>query len=217
MRESTDRIQLALQSDRRDEQVIAARLIESPSSWGVWENEHSGLMRQVAGSGYRSTQTTALKNAAIRLIHRKALFEYLREHEVRGALRARIIAAFHPTRSYAEAVIAEHGLYLRKAGSFLCTSHLGCDLVRDEGFATPLEHYAALYAEYFHAYCSTHFSEGGDEEQNPQAALMPLLKMELESCRQAVLNPATEMERWLRESTLRRRTGDTVRMRVLRP
>jgi hypothetical protein len=216
MRESTDRIQIALDSDNRNEQVIAHRLIESPGTWVTWENEHSGLMRQVAGSGYRSTQAKALKNAAIRLIHRKALFEYLREHQVRGDMRARIIGAFHPTRSYTEAVISEHGLYLRKACSFLCTSHVGSDLVQDAGFATPLEHYAALYAEYFHAYCSTHFAERADGEPCAEAELMPLLKMELEACRQAVLNPAVEMERWLRESQLRRRTGDTTRLPILR-
>jgi hypothetical protein len=223
MRESTDRIQLALESENPHEQIIAHRLIESTTTWVAWEAEHSVLMRQVAGSAYRSLQTTALKNAALRLIHRKALFEYLREHKVRGDMRKRIIAAFHPNRSYTEAVIAEHGVYLRKASSFLCTSHVGIDLVRDAGFDTPLEHYAALYREYFHSYCSTYFGEdGGDgadgeDGENPHATLMPLLKMELDVCRRAVLHPEVGLERWLRDSALRRRTGETTRLRVLRP
>ena len=217
MRESTDRIQLALESDNPHEQVIAHRLIESTTTWVSWEAEHSVLMRQVAGSAYRSLQTTALKNAALRLIHRKALFEYLREHKVRGEMRRRIITAFHPNRSYTEAVVAEHGVYLRKASSFLCTSHVGIDLVRDAGFDTPLEHYAALYREYFHAYCSTYFGDNGEDGENVHATLMPLLKMELEVCRQAVLHPDVGLERWLRDSALRRRTGETARLPVLRP
>lgn len=217
MRESTDRIQVALESESVHEQVIARRLVESTTTWVSWENEHSVLMRQVAGSGFRTAQTALLKNAAFRLIHRKALFEYLREHQVRGDARRKIIAAFHPTRSYTEAVIAEHNVYLRKAGSFLCTSHVGSDVVQDVGFLNPLDHYAALYAEYFHAYFCAYFGSDDAAQDDPQAALLPLLKMELETCRQAVLTPDAGMERWLRESQLRRRTGDTARLRVLRP
>src|SRR5712671_3498514 len=51
MRESTDRIEIALRSDDVKEHLIAYRLSESSRTWELWENEHSGLMRQVAEYG----------------------------------------------------------------------------------------------------------------------------------------------------------------------
>jgi hypothetical protein len=87
MRESTDRIASALRSDDDKEHVVAHRLAESSRTWQLWENEHSGLMRQVADFGVLRNQAAALRHTALRLIHGKALFEYLRRNEVR-ALRS---------------------------------------------------------------------------------------------------------------------------------
>jgi hypothetical protein len=99
MRESTDRVQKALYSDNPNEQLVASRLLESPAAFRIWESEHSGLMREVA-TGFRRTQAALLKKAAFRLIHRKALFEYLRDERVRGSARLRLVATFHPTQDY---------------------------------------------------------------------------------------------------------------------
>src|SRR6267378_6183351 len=84
MRESTDRIELALRSDDDKEHQIARRLSESSKTWEVWEYEHSGLMRQIADYGVLHTQAAALRQTALRLIHGKALFEYLRRKEARA-------------------------------------------------------------------------------------------------------------------------------------
>jgi hypothetical protein len=78
MRESTDRIELALRSDDYKEHLVAHRLSENPQTWQLWENEHSSLMRQVADFGVLRTQAAALRQTALRLIHGKAFFEYLR-------------------------------------------------------------------------------------------------------------------------------------------
>ncbi len=159
MRESTDRVQKALYSDDPNEQLVASRLLESAAAFQTWESEHSGLMHEVA-TGFRRTQAALLKKAAFRLIHRKALFEYLRDERVRGSERERIIVSFHPTQDYARSVIAEHGLYLRKACSFLCTSHVGGSVVHDPGFYYPMSRYQALYAEYFKIFCNSQFGTG---------------------------------------------------------
>jgi hypothetical protein len=192
MRESTDRVQTALRGDNRHEQMVANRLLESPAAWMVWETEHSGLMRQVADHALQRTQAAVLKKAALRLIHHKALFEYLRNAAVRGNMRNRIIASFHPTLSYAHAVVAEHGLYLRKACSFFCTSHVGSDIVHDAGFLDPMQRYETLYSEYFGLFCSAHCGEE-PAESAVETALLPLLKFEVEQCRRAIMNPGTEM------------------------
>jgi len=110
MRESTDRVHSALYSDDPNEQLVASRLLESPSAFGTWENEHSGLMLEVANPSFRRTQAALLKKATFRLIHSKALFEYLRDEHIRGDLRRRIIVHFHPAQDYTRSVIAEHGM-----------------------------------------------------------------------------------------------------------
>jgi hypothetical protein len=211
MRESTDRVHRALYSDNPNEQLVASRLLESPAAFLAWESEHSGLMLEVANPSFRRTQAALLKKATFRLIHRKALFEYLRDGRIRGSLRRRIMVSFHPAQDYTRSVIAEHGLYLRKACSLLCTSHVGGNVVRDPGFFEPMKRYQELYAAYFQIFCSTQF---GTDSADPelQGELLPLLKRQLEECRKAVINPRPKTERLVREAELRQRSGDTVRL-----
>ena len=211
MRESTARVESALHSDIHHEYVIANRILENPVVWQQWENEHSGLMRQIA-SGLR-TRDDVLKHAALRLIHRKALFEYLRDNDVRGDVRRRIFASFHPTYGYARAVVAEHGEYLRKACSYLCTSHVG-ELIQDPGFEGPMQRYETLYGEYFQIYCSSFFGDEDDEIAN-QRSLLPLLKAELDACRTAIMNPGPVRNRVKREAEMRVPVGDTQRLPAL--
>ena len=209
MRESTDRVQKALYSDNPNEQLVARRLLESPGAFQTWESEHSGLMREVA-TGFRRTQAALLKKAALRLIHRKALFEHLRDARVRGSARRRIVISFHPTQDYTQSIIAEHGLYFRKACSFLCTSHVGVKVVRDPGFFDPLRRYQELYAEYFQIFCRTHFGTGSVDAE-PQGELLPLLKHQLEECRVAIMNPRPQTEWLARVAELRQPAGDASR------
>src|SRR3984957_16058769 len=215
MRESTDRIEIALRSEDDKEHTVAHRLSESSRTWELWENEHSGLMRHVADYGVLRTQAAALRQAALRLIHGKALFEYLRRSEVRGAERARILTHFYPTRGYQYAVIAEHGGYVRKACSYLCATHVGTGLVHDPAFLDPMQHYESLYAEYFDLYCSTLFPTDGVESAS-EPSLLPLLKHQLNEWRWMILNPRESLPRVAREREIRRSTGDTQRLPALR-
>src|ERR1700723_1222568 len=209
MRESTDRVNSALYSENPNEQLVASRLLESPAAFQTWESEHSGLMREVANPSFRRTQAALLKKATFRLIHRKALFEYLRDKRIRGTVRRRIIVSFHPGQDYTRSVIAEHGLYLRKACSFLGTSHVGGNVMRGPGFFDPMRRYQELYAEYFQIFCSTHF---GADSAEPQGELLPLLKHQLEECRMGIMNPKLQTEWLKREAESRHPIGDTARL-----
>jgi hypothetical protein len=215
MRESTDRIERALHSEDVKEHLVARRISENATSWELWENEHSGLMRQVADYGALRTQAAALRQTTLRLIHGKALFEYLRRNQVRGAERARILNYFYPTRGFQYAIISEHGAYVRKACSYLCTSHVGTGVVHDPAFLDPMQHYETLYAEYFDLYCRTLFPGDGVESAS-ERSLLPLLKHQLNEWRWIILNPRESLSRVKHEREMRRATGDTQRMRQLK-
>ena len=216
MRESTDRIESALHCEDDKDHLIAHRILESTQTFHSWELEHSSLMRQVADYGKLQTQAMALRHAALRLIHGKALFEYLRTNKVRGDERVKILAYFHPTRLYEYAVVQEHGAYLRKAGSFLCTHHLGTDLVADPIFLDPMQQYETLYSEYFNLYCSTLFPPEGRVESASVRSLLPLLKHQLNEWRYVILNPRSSIPRLRRESQIRAPLGDTQRLPTLK-
>jgi hypothetical protein len=215
MRESTDRIEIALRSDDDMAHRVAHRLSESAKTWQLWENEHSGLMRQVAEYGVLRTQAAALRQTALRLIHGKALFEYLRRKAVRGPERAQMLAYFYPTRGYQYSVIAEHSGFVRKSCSYLCASHVGTGLVHDPAFLDPMQHYENLYSEYFDLYCSTLFPTDGVESAS-ERSLLPLLKHQLNEWRWMILNPRESLPRVAREREMRRATGDTQRLPTLR-
>ncbi len=91
--------------------------------------------------------------AAFSLIHRKALFEYLRERGVRGNQRDTLIRHFFPQRDVEDSVRVEHAQYLRSAASYLCVGYLGRDLMFDALFAEPLAEYDEVYEAYFRAHC----------------------------------------------------------------
>src|ERR1700735_5091087 len=100
MRESTARLCSALHSENPNEQLVASRLLENPAAFRTWESEHSGLMREVANPSFKRTQAALLKKAAFRLIHRKALFEYLRDERIRGCARQRLRPTLSPAPDY---------------------------------------------------------------------------------------------------------------------
>jgi hypothetical protein len=215
MRESTNRLEGAARSNDAQEHLVAQRILETAGSWNAWELEHSGLMRQVADFVVLRNQAVALRHAALRLIHGKALFEYLRKHSVRGAARAKILAHFHRTLLYEHAVVAEHTVYVRKAASFLCASHLGTDLVHDPAFLDPMLQYETLFTEYFELYCSA-LIPSEDAESGSEPALLPLLKHQLNEWRWVILNPKQALPHLQRESELRRPVGDTQKLRLLK-
>jgi hypothetical protein len=209
MRLSTDRVEAVLKYGESSEQFVARRVMESATSWEQWERAHSDLMRRIASCNAR-LQIDELKQTTLRLLHGKALFQQLRRAEVRGERRVRLMAHFRPGRSFEAAMISEHGEYLRKALSFLCTDYLGAEVVGDPAFIDPMQRYEELYGEYFDLYCRSLL--GTLEAGGSQSALLPLLKHQLGVQRAAVLDPRGAQAFLKREAALRRQTGDTQRL-----
>jgi hypothetical protein len=197
--------------------AAARRMLDSPETYRRWAVEHDRLMHTISDLGRLVEQVTALRKTVFALVHRRAVFEYLREAQVTGDRRRRVLALFYGCRDYADAVLREHGNYVRYSSSYLCTHHLGEHLMHDAAFCEPLLLYEEWYAEYFRAYCDTELAETEQEKEAGVAldALRPLLKHRLAEARQAILAMPQSPDREWREVEIRKPNGDTQRMRAI--
>ena len=210
MRVSTDRVEAALKTAEAAEQLIARRILESATSWDQWERAHSDLMRRVASCNARA-QVEELKQTTFRLLHGKALFQYLRRAEVRGEERMRLIAHFRPGRSFEAAMISEHGdvsaqgveLSLHESsrrgrGAAIRLSSTRCSATRSCTASTSI--------------CIAGPCSAPPKRPNRSAPCLPLLKHQLGVHRAAILDPRGAQTFLRREAELRRPTGDTQRL-----
>ncbi|HLQ13046.1 MAG TPA: hypothetical protein VK130_07350 [Steroidobacteraceae bacterium] len=212
MEVSEQRLESAARAGSGHERLVATRVRENPSVWLRWENEHAGLMKQVALQRRPPRQVTALKSTCFSLIHRKALVEHLRVQHVHGRTREKLLRFFHQSRGYSQALVEEYESYLLSACSYLCSSHVGSALIRDGVFEDPMRHYEELYNEYFRLFC-----EGaiiGGEAGASSKALLPYLKYQINEQRLAVIAMPRRTPSLLRDAALRRPTGDTEKLRV---
>lgn len=157
---------------------VAATLLASPAEYRKWEAEHGRLMNTVAAPATGERQARELVAAALSLVHRKALFEYLQNHARRGSDRRVLIQHFHGHSSYSQAVVAEHGNYLRGVASLLCIEHIGATLLPHQALDEPLRRYEHLYSEYFRSYCDSYLAPASDvgEADDSMRTLLPYLK-----------------------------------------
>ena len=216
MAESEARVEMAANFDSPADR-LASRMLENQDAYRRWEAEHDRLMRAVSEQARLPRQVVALRSIALALVHRKAIFEYLRHRQIPGARRRRLFALFYGIRDYANAVLAEHGNYVRCSSSYLCTHHLAERLMRDAAFDEPLRMYEQWYSEYFRTFCDVALAETEEEKQAtaPMDALKPLLKYQLARARQAILDmPQMPADDW-REARIRKPTGDTQKLRTL--
>jgi hypothetical protein len=192
-------------------------MLECPGTYRRWELEHDRLMHTVSDRGRLAEQVTALRSAVFALVHRRAVFEYLRARQITGTKRRRALALFYGCRDYTNALLREHGNYVRCSSSYVCAHHLGEHLMHDAAFNEPLQLYEEWYAEYFRAYCDTELAETDEERHTSVAldALKPLLKHRLAEGRQAILAMPQSPDREWREVEIRKPNGDTQRMRAI--
>jgi hypothetical protein len=217
MEESQSRLEAAARSGPPEEMLVASRIVEHPTSYRLWESEHDRLIRNVSANARLAPQIGALRSMAFGLIHRRALFEYLRTREVTGAKRHRLFALFHSGRDYANSVVAEHANFIRCSSSYLCTDHLAAQLMRDAAFDEPMQLYEEWYSEYFRVFCDVALAETAEEKSAlaPLDALKPLLKHRLAQARDSILAlPRVPATVW-REVEIRKATGETQKLRRL--
>ena len=216
MEESEWRVERATYS-RAPADVIASRVFETRDTYRSWCLEHDRLMRAVSSTERIAQQVTALRTTAFTLLHRRAVFEYLRDRGITGPKRHKLFALFYGCRDYTNAVLAEHGNYVRCSSSYLCTHHIADELMHDAAFAEPLQLYEQFYSEYFRAYCDVELADSEQErlEIQPVEALRPLLKYRLGEARQAILAMPLAPEQDWREVQIRKPNGDTQRMRTI--
>jgi len=168
-------------SGQAREQLLAAQLLASPLEYRRWETEHLRLMSTVANPRRNSGQARALLSTAFSLIHRRALFEYLRSQTLRGSGRRDLVQHFHGQESYSKAMIAEHGNYQRGSASLICAERLGTTLLVHQAFGDPLRRYENLYSEYFRSYCDSFLAPPADAQGDTDSVrmLLPHLKRDV--------------------------------------
>ena len=210
MRASGDRIEAAARFGTPQQQRLARRLIEDADAWQAWEREHDGLMRKVAAARRDAAQILALKSTSFALIERMSLFEYMTNRRLRGGARRRALALFHGSRAYTDAMLAEHGNFIRSACSHLCSNHIGTVVMLDGAFQEPMARYEDLFREYFQAFCDVSLGERADAQS--LRALLPYLKHQVAELRRAILAMPPTLPELAHEAGTRRPTGDTVRM-----
>jgi hypothetical protein len=216
MEESEWRVEVAAGSDS-PEDLLVRRVLESPAAYRRWACEHGWLLRAVSAKPRVEAQVVALRSAAMNLVHRRALFEYLRERQLCGRKRRRLFRLFYGNRDYSNAVLAEHGNYVRCSSSYVCTQYLAEHLMHDAAVAEPMQLYEERFGEFFRAFCDGELAETETERlaAAPVDALRPLLKFQLAEARQAILRMPLAPTREWREVAIRRPTGETQRLRAL--
>src|SRR2546430_6183321 len=82
--------------------LVASRILGHPHAYRRWEAEHGRLMRSVSAQTNVDRQVTALRSTALSLVHRKAMFDYLRDREITGRKRHRFFSLFYGSRDYVD-------------------------------------------------------------------------------------------------------------------
>jgi hypothetical protein len=217
MEESESSLAEAARTGPPEDMLVASRILEHPASYRLWEAEHDRVLRGISTHGRLTAQMAALRSATFALIHRKALFEYIRVNHITGPKRHRLFGLFYGHRDYTNSVIAEHASFLRCSSSHICADHLAASLMRDAAFEEPMQLYAEWYADYFRVFCDVALAETEEEKLAlaPLEALKPLLKHRLREARDSILKlPCVPATVW-REVELRKATGETQKLRRL--
>jgi hypothetical protein len=188
MQESQRTLLNAAVSGEPDEGHIATRILDDSRLYRRWESEHATLMRRIAVERLPAVQKAQLLTISLSLIHRKALFEYLRDEHIRGPRREQIMTHFFTHRDYASAVVSEHGRYMHTAASYLCANHVGAKVMFDALFESPLAEYEGLYASYFRTYCDVTLSSERDAVAQSMLPVLLDLKAQIGEWRQALIS-----------------------------
>ena len=150
--------------------------MQHPVTYAEWETGHSNLMQRVCQPTRLRAQMVRMRETTLGLIHRRAVFEYLRDCKITGGKRHQYIALFYGGRDYATSVIVEHGHYMRSWVSASCSRYIGTELLHDPAYAAPLQAYEQWYGEYFRTFCNLQLSTADSVSKECERDLLPMLK-----------------------------------------
>ena len=131
---------------------IANQVLGDSRTLRLWESRHADLVLPVSEQNRRAPQIFALRDIEIRLIHRRALIRYVRQHGIVGEERDRLFSAFYGHMDAVNAVLAEHRQYTLAVSSRLSADHL-ITVMSDPVSVALLREYESVYDEYFELYC----------------------------------------------------------------
>jgi hypothetical protein len=194
MEESECRIENVARDGNSAHAHVAQRILDDTKLYRLWESEHNRIMRNVAAESRGQGQVAALRSACFGLIHRKAMFEFLRQQKITGRDRHAVFALVFGEHDYVRSVLLEHANYLRSTSSLLCSNHLGLSLLEDRAFGEPLWRYEQLYADYFRAFCGTALTSDPYSSADTLSTLLPYLKRQLADLRRVILALPSEPE-----------------------
>jgi hypothetical protein len=187
MSASHSHVAATARDDNHEQHIMAMRLMQHPGSYTEWEVGHSRLMQQVCQPPKLRAQVVRMRAMTLRLIHRRAVFEYLRDRRITGSQRHRYIEYFYGPRDYASSLIIEHGYYTRSRVSASCSRYIGTEVLRDPAFAAPLVEYEQWYGEYFRMFCDLLLAGEHDTEITCDQALLPFLRQRCDEARELLI------------------------------
>lgn len=213
MEESETRIADMARDGNPAQVSIARRILDDTRLYQRWAAEHDRLMRAVANAAQGLPQAAALRRASFGLIHRKAMFEYLRQQKVTGRDRHAVFSlVYGDQHDYASAVVQEHGNYVRAASSLFCVQYLGLWVIEDRAFGDPIGRYEQLYGDYFRAFCGTAISADQYKSGDTMSTLVPYLKRQLSNLRHAIVALPKDPDVTLQNLDFKAAAANTQRM-----
>lgn len=178
-----------------EERQVVRRLCATPAGYQQWWAFHAGLMRHVGSGGSRQAQIAMMRGKSFELIHRKALFEYLRDSSLPEDGRQAVVSAFHGSIDFRRALVAEHSRYLHSNSSLYCTHYLNGSILRDRRFDSGLANYQQVFMDYFDHYCAWVLAESRGERYTSRY-LIPAFKAKLTVMKSDLLSlPLPVLER----------------------
>jgi hypothetical protein len=213
MEASESRIETMAREGSAPQALVARRILDDTRLYRHWESEHDRLMRSVANEGRTERQVLALRSACFGLIHRRALFEYLRVQKITGRDRHAVFELLYSGQDYAKAIVTEHSNYVRSTSSLICSHHVGLELLEDRAFGDPLLRYEHRYADYFRVFCGSAVTSNRYNSDDTLSTLVPYLKRQLGVLRRGILAmPRVPEINGLHNLTIREPAANSQRM-----
>lgn len=152
MRTSETALHDAVRASAEDTARIAKAVVSDRRTYLNWEARHAELLMPAANVRDDRRMLNELRSAQLQLVPRCALFNYLKEHQVVGEKRVRVMSLFHRTLDFNDSVLLEHRNFLLAESSQISTDYI-TGLMHDVSGRSLMELYERAYANYFALKC----------------------------------------------------------------